>query len=423
MAEKLHEVISAVIKKAGTPLKVSQIAKIIQDQQLWFKPSNGESPKQEQVSAMVNNYPHIFSRANGLVSLVAGTTENRLLRITYNKNLWELPSGHPWSRKNQGKPDYAFENMFGFGGEEWLFNNRYNIDGYQYGYIRGLWEVMNIDFIDTCYLFSIHPESKDRLLIAILRNVALLDPDALSKKVEKNFERYSPDMISELKEAGADYQRAKISDIRPIIRFKMEDATIFDEPIVANELKTGKKYNRFKPYKVEGDLETFLAALTIKKRTVFVPGKRKITLGGHTRTSEPRTKVIAGLHNEISDALERFLADEYSLKNKNISIETMTFGNNIVDFVLQRPDKTLVLLEIKTSSNVRYNIREALGQLLDYSNWDSTVNIRDLVIVSPGKLTGELLDFFERIRKSLKFNLSYWQYEKENSAKNKFIKY
>jgi hypothetical protein len=59
--------------------------------------------------------------------------EERLLRIAWNKNNWEFPSGHKWSKENQGKKNIAYENQYGFGGEEWLFNLRYNIKGYQYG--------------------------------------------------------------------------------------------------------------------------------------------------------------------------------------------------------------------------------------------------------------------------------------------------
>lgn len=59
-------------------------------------------------------------------------------RLTFNENNWIVPSGHAWKKENQGKTNIAYENQYGFGHEEWIFNTRYFIDEFQYGYIRGL---------------------------------------------------------------------------------------------------------------------------------------------------------------------------------------------------------------------------------------------------------------------------------------------
>lgn len=422
MQETLHEVIDSVLKKAGEPLKVSQIAKIIKDQQLWFTPSKGKSPKQEQISARVNNYSHLFKRENGFVELIANKKDKRLLRVTYNEHLWEVPSGHKWNKENWNKNNIAYENKHGYGAEEWLFNSRYNIDGIQYGYIRGLWEVLDTDKIDTAYLFCIHPVSKDRLFVAVLNEVELLDPNTLPAKVKKTFDRYAGDMKEELKMVDADYHNANVADMYPILRFRIANAVIFDQPVLINELKEGRKYNRFKPYKVNADIENFLLQVARAKQSVFTPGKRKITQGGYSRTIEPRTQKIAGLHNEITEELERYLSPDFTLKKKNISIEKMMFGNNIADFVLKLPDSKLIIMEIKTSSNARYNIREALGQLLDYSHWDRNLEIVELVIISPSALNDELKGYLFRTKKSLKIKLSYWHYRKDDKA-DRFFKY
>lgn len=170
-------------------------------------------------------------------------------------------------------------------------------------------------------------------------------------------------------------------------------------------------------------LEQLLYDAVKQKPTKFIWGKRKITLGGHSRTTTTHTKEIVSLHNQITDSLEKFLMPEYSLKKKNISIETMTFGNNIADFVLERPDKGLTIIEIKTSSNVRYNIREALGQLLDYCNWDVELDIYELVVISPSPLSSQMQAYLQRIKEVLKIRLSYWQYCGEKKASEKFRKY
>ncbi len=423
MVEKLHEIIVQILERADKPLKVSEIATIIREKKLWIRPSDGKFPDQTQISARVNNYKHLFERKNGIVKLISSSLQKRLLRVTWNENLWELPSGHEWSKENQAKKDVAFENKHGFGGEEWLFNKRYNIDGFQYGYIRGLYEVTNIDFIDEVYLFSINSETKDRLLVAILRNVELLDRDNLPKKIRSTFEFYTKDMANELKAVNADYKKIKYSEFYPHVKFNLNDATIFDQPILVNELKEGEKYNRFKPYKIDATLEEFLKKLVVPKPGVFIPGKRNIKDGGHTRTTKGHTKEIVGLHNLITKDLEQFVAPDFTIKKKNISIERTFFGNNIADVVLLKKNGKHTIIEIKTSNNVRYNIREALGQLIDYLNWDETFEVEELIIISPSAILGHHKAYFKRIQKSLNIKLSYWEYQKDFKSEKKFKKY
>jgi len=64
--------------------------------------------------------------------------DKRQMRITWNEFNWEKPSGHFWTKENQEKSNVAYENQYGFGHEEWLFNPRYRVNGFQYGYVRGV---------------------------------------------------------------------------------------------------------------------------------------------------------------------------------------------------------------------------------------------------------------------------------------------
>lgn len=149
--------------------------------------------------------------------------------------------------------------------------------------------------------------SKDRLLVAVLRHVELLDPETLPTKVLANFKQHEHDMLEELREVGADYRSVDLAEFYPLARFKLEKATLFDQPLLINELKEGGKYNRFKPYKLDIDLEQLLYDAVKQKPTKFIWGKRKITLGGHSRTTTTHTKEIVSLHNQITDSLEKFL--------------------------------------------------------------------------------------------------------------------
>ena len=59
-----------------------------------------------------------------------------LARLTNNQNGWQRPSGRPHKSGNVG--GNAFEAIYGFGFEEWLFCPEHNVDGWQYGYVQSI---------------------------------------------------------------------------------------------------------------------------------------------------------------------------------------------------------------------------------------------------------------------------------------------
>ena len=65
----LHEAIEQVLQSNGKPMSTSEIAKIINQQQLYVRRDN-VAIKATQIAARVGNYPNIFTRDNGKINLV-----------------------------------------------------------------------------------------------------------------------------------------------------------------------------------------------------------------------------------------------------------------------------------------------------------------------------------------------------------------
>ena len=106
----------------------------------------------------------------------------------------------------------------------------------------------------------------------------------------------------------------------------------------------------------------------------------------------------------------------------NISVELTRFGENVADVVLQYPDRSLTILKVKTSGNQRKNIREAVGQLLDYALWHEEVTIRELIAVAPTNPGPVELEQFSRICRKLKIPLHFWYYrEGERRVNDRFV--
>ncbi len=70
----LHEAIQHVLKQEGKPLSASEIAENLNQNSLYLK-GNGSKIKGSQISARINNYPHLFAKSNGNISL--NSTTNR----------------------------------------------------------------------------------------------------------------------------------------------------------------------------------------------------------------------------------------------------------------------------------------------------------------------------------------------------------
>lgn len=344
-------------------------------------------------------------------------------RLTFNENEWIVPSGHPWSKDKQGNPGVSYENQHGFGHEEWLLNPRYNIAGWQYGYIRGLRRVH--EKVDRVYLYSVNKDNGKNYIyyLGFLNNVEILDDNWGIKFpiVKKVFNDYSPMVIEEVAQTNGNSLAFKQDPFIPVIRFNKDGNSLLDKPRLLDFFPLNR-YKRFQPYQLTDEiLKLFTHGIASKKdfEFRFTPGKASQT-ERFNRYVGPSSKAVIKKHCKIIDALENFLQPDYSIKKKNISIERTRFNGNIADLVTLKSDKSAIIYEIKTSLNLRKNIREALGQLLDYASHGGNFEVSKLVIVSPCKLDDEGQLFLKSLRKAIRYPIDYFEYSEVSDKK--FIK-
>jgi hypothetical protein len=349
--------------------------------------------------------------------------ENRLFRLTWNTSGWEHPIGHDWKPQNQGNGNIAYEHQYGFGHEEWLFNPRLIQDGYQYGYIRGSRNIRAAaTFIDTAYLFTIDSITKIRYLVGEVKNLhlTLRKPEQLKRGTDL-FTHHLAEMMQELEEVEADTAPLETGDYGPTVHFRPEDCRIYDTLIPAPGL-AGQKYNRFKPYEIEGNLAAILARILPSNNFTFIPGIASTT-ERMERTTSAHSRAVKRQHSKITNDLAAYFAPEYSRAQGNISVEKTKFGENIADVVLQHSPNEYPILEAKTSANQRRNVREAVGQLLDYALWHDHIRIREIIAVAPTNLDPMERAQFVRIQEKLSLPLHFWKYdETAPNVKDRFIK-
>lgn len=347
---------------------------------------------------------------NGVVSLA---TKRIFTRLTSNKNNWELPSPHKWKKENQGKKNIPFENQYGFGHEEWLLNQRYNVDGFQYGFIRGIQNLNEkIKHFGEVYLYTVEKDKSKNLVYYLghIRNVEIITHDPVSqKKIKKIIHQNHLEMLTEVEAINADTSGIVKFPFEALVRFKLDDVHFFDEPVHQPNFDL-ETYKRFQPYKLEGSIDEIFQVRN-QDYSDFVSGKSNQTTV-FNRTNKESSVTVEKVHTEIVEALEKYLTPNYSLAKENISIETMRFQGNIADVVTKDSPTEISIYEIKTTSSGRRNIRDAISQLLDYA-LHTKYEVRKLVIVSPVPLKPSEQEFFARLITNIKLPVQYMCYWKD----------
>lgn len=348
--------------------------------------------------------------------------KGRLMRLTWNENNWEFPSGHKWSKSNQGDTSKAYENQYGYGHEEWLFNERYRIGEYQYGYIRGIDQMSENELsIKKIILFTINPYTKERFLVGELNNVQIVEgiPN-LKKEFEPTYKKHYNEMVVELKEVKADYEHFISEGLFPNIRFKWEDRYIYSNPIQSKFLESDK-FKRFQPYKLDSEIEKNLTKeIEVSHRLIFQAGKAS-SKDSYSKTTSGKKTQVNRSHTKITDDLYEYLIEIKGFDQNQVSVEKTKIGGACID-VAVKEDDLLTIWEAKTCHVALQNIRLALGQIFEYAFFDDEATIKQLIIVGPAKLNHQEKCYFEKIKSIINVPLSYWAYDSSSvELKGKFI--
>ncbi len=333
------------------------------------------------------------------------------MRITWNEFNWEKPSGHFWSKENQSKKNIAYENQYGFGHEEWLFNQRYRINGFQYGYIRGVKKAsLENELIDELYLYTKDTEG-NYFFIGILKNVERISQNKKEQNlIRATFDKYFEVAIEELKEVNSDYTELQRTGMIPTLKFKWEDANILDEPIPIKI--DDSKYRRYQSYNLTQELENFIEKHLIEQIELnFRPGKAK-SKSSYTTSRKKGKREVKSLHVEIIDFLYEYLLEKTD-KN-NLSVEKSSVNGKIIDLLEKVEDNKFIFYEVKTSNSGLTNIREAIGQILEYALIDEKIIPKKLIIIGPAKLNDNEKKYLKRLGKTITIKLEYWFYNAEN---------
>jgi uncharacterized protein YjaG (DUF416 family) len=159
-------------------------------------------------------------------------------------------------------------------------------------------------------------------------------------------------------------------------------------------------------------LSTLLNNLEKQIKFAFIPSSPERKLGGYLRHTKDAVAEVDRVHDNIEKALYSYLLMQ-GFNKSQIACDTTSFGGKIADVVVRSGDNNFDIYEIKTDTDVRRGLREAIGQLLDYATWEKGITVKNIYAVLPYFPISENIKYFiQRVKKNIRFKFKVLFYNK-----------
>jgi len=330
---------------------------------------------------------------------------NKVARICWNTENWKRPSGSVG--KSISKDSY--ENIYGYGHEEWLFDRSRIVNGYHYAFLEPL-RLKSDKHENNIYnlsLFTINNLNK-KYYVGKIENVECISPNESVEIYEVYKEReYIEQMKSDIEKVGGDWETFIFTEPQKFfnIKFKFKDVILSEELEEISSEDINITTNRFKllPQK------NFILNSTVEETEDLSEGNKKNT--------KRRKRVFNGeceydpYHDKMQNALKDLL--DNSGKYKLVQIE-----RDRVDIKAKTNDDDWHYFEIKTD-NPKLSIRKAIGQIMEYAYYPNFKKADKLIIISDNKPNVETIEYLDFIRDEFNIPLTYQAFDLENNELSK----
>ncbi len=339
---------------------------------------------------------------------------NRISRICWNDNGWVEPSGWP----GKSTDPKSHEGKYGYGHEEWLCDTSKTIDGFHYAFlesVRGLEEsaedkVYNID------LFTVDGRTAKRYAVGIIRNVEIVGHERADEIVAE-YERRGWMQLMDQQIEAVQAIRSEFSQNEGFklfnIRFMPQDLQLFESYRLIEDNRIAKSHR----YELMHKHAEIGLANPMNDAIAFEPdASREPDVDDSIETTiyhrEPKPVENLYLHKKVRDRLKNYLIDQYGFC---VGKECGTGQGTSVDVIRVRQGRR-IYYEVKVYSSIKASIREALGQLLEYSDWPDTNHAKAMVVVGVAPLCNESRGYLDSLRSRYKLPLYYQQFDLQSKA-------
>lgn len=314
---------------------------------------------------------------------------NKISKICWNTEGWKFPSGSI----GKSKASKSFEANYGYGHEEWLLDKSRIINGFHYAFLQPLILKSNkhVDRVYNISLFTITNGIK--YFVGEIKGAICISKEE-SEKIYRIYKKngWLKEMFEEIKKAGANSKPFNESKPTGFFNIKFK----FDNVVKPDELEEISKE--------DNNITTTRYRLLSKKSDFrFVTESQENELYGNLRNIEKQKRLYKGetefdpYHNRMQNAMFKKLKDSYQNEYERVYIE-----KGRVDIKCKTHNGKWHYFEIKTRIP-KLSIREALGQIMEYSYWPDLERAEKLIIVSDEEPDSDTRKYLNHIR--VKFNI------------------
>ena len=327
-----------------------------------------------------------------------------LLRLGWNSSGWRYPTGELLGK------EASYVGTHGFGHEDWNFATTDLINERVLGYVRYHPSNSRDDLAGPIELlfFSKKPDG-GRFLVGRYRNATFLDPESrasarnafgkstiLEKRIEELLALDLPNIKTESKA-----RKNLLTDFSSNISVDPNDIEIFDPPVeLTADLVDGRDprwINRYgAPITLNSspDINARIRQSTNSTNsTADTLARKTLDEEAYCRFTQAQMKVIRRMHNQLSNRFRAWLVEVGATE---VSAELSS-----VDVECNLQEKTY-LFELKTtaSQTPRLALRDAVGQILEYSFYPGRNRRNYLAIVLDAEPSQTEIEWISTLNKS-----------------------
>lgn len=315
--------------------------------------------------------------------------ENKISKICWNSEGWKFPSG------SQGKSaaSNSFEAEYGYGHEEWLFDKARMVKGYHYAFLQPLHLKSDKHVGKTYNIFLYTITDGIKYFAGQIKNAECISKDE-SRDIYRIYKQngWLSEMVREIEKAGANPKTfTKTSpDIFFNVKFKFENVIRPEEVEELSYQDINISTTRYKLLPKSTDFKFVTEISDEENGGKFKNTKRRNRIYKVDSSFDP-------YHDKLQNALCALLRNHYKNEYKTVVIE-----KDRVDIKAKTHSDKWHYFEIKIDSP-KLSIRNALGQILEYSYWPDSERAEKLIIVSDNAPDSDTKKYLAHVRG--KFNL------------------
>lgn len=320
-------------------------------------------------------------------------------RISYNSSGWRKPTAEARHSEQRG----SYNQMFGFGHEDWLLRNEWKIDGWRYAFLQGvnksLSKLRNANLPFGVRLFCVEPDRRRRYVGEIVDVECLSETHAKEALQAYKTRGWLAEMRQEVSAVGGDASALGRPDFATHIlniRFRSSSLRLYPSETYAAPSDPVRFFNRYSLIAIENVLAKYATQRRRRVGSEDPPSLRPII-----RDQAAKRVEISPAHSLMQVKLMAALRLEFP--------EAQVIREEGFVDIIVRTQSQRMFFEIKSMLSPSETIREALGQLLEYLYHVGADAERatSLIIVGRTTLSAFESSYFEWIKSNVTVPLNY----------------